>query len=161
MLAAFEFKPDGATFSQALQATLCFGPDAIPDGMSAEDIVIGVLDEETGEWSFIGGTVDSGNNTITFDISHFTVYGVLAAPAAPTPTPSATATPKPTVTPPPASGGGLGTGALIGIIVAAVILLAIAAGLWIMKRRGMDFSDLRDGTADLWDTTKDKLRLER
>ena len=144
VLAAFEFKPDGAAFSPAMGATLCFDPADIPEGMSPDNIVIAVLDADTGEWSFIGGTVDTDNNTITFDISHFSVYGVLAAPAMPTATPSATTTPKPTVAPPPASGGGLGTGALIGIIVAAVILLAIVAGLWIMKRRGMSFSDLRD-----------------
>jgi len=161
VLAAFEFKPDGATFVQAMGATLCFDPADIPEGMSPDNIVIAVLDAETGEWSFIGGTVDTDNNTITFDIDHFSVYGVLAAPAAPTATPSATTTPKPTVAPPPASGGGLGTGALIGIIVAAVILLAIGVGLWIMKRRGLEFSDLRDGAADMWDTTKEKLRLER
>jgi hypothetical protein len=161
VLAAFDFEPDGATFSQALEATLCFNTSDIPDGMSAENIVIAVLDEETGEWSFISGTVDTENNTITFDLYHFTIYGVLAAPAVPTATPAPTKTPKPTVTPPPAEGSGLGTGALIGIIVAVVILLAIGVGLWIMKRRGMDFSDLRDSAADLWDSIKEKLKLER
>jgi hypothetical protein len=161
VLSAFDFEPDGAIFSQALQATLCFDPIDIPDGMSAENIVIAVLDEETGEWSFISGTVDTENNTITFDLYHFTIYGVLAAPAVPTATPAPTKTPKPTVTPPPAEGSGLGTGALIGIIVAVVILLAIGVGLWIMKRRGMDFSDLRDSAADLWDSIKEKLKLER
>jgi hypothetical protein len=154
LLAAFDFEPDGATFSQMMEATLCFDPDEIPEWMRAENIVIGVLDEETGEWSFISGTVDTENNTITFDIDHFTVFGVLAAPAVPTATPAPTKTPKPTVTPTPTSGGGLSTGALIGIIVAVVLLLGIGVGLWIMKQRMISFSDL-------WDSIKEKLRLER
>ena len=122
--------------------------------MSAENIVIAVLDEETGEWSFISGTVDAESNTITFSINDFTIYGVIAAPAAPTATPAPTKTPKPTVTPPPDEGGGLSTGALIGIIAAVVILLGIGAGLWIMKQRMISFSDL-------WDSVKEKLKLER
>ena len=154
VLAAFDFEPDGAAFSPSMEVTLCYEPDEIPDGMSAENIVIAVLDEETGDWSFIGGTVDTENNTITFDINDFTIFGVLAAPAAPTATPVPTKTPKPTVTPPPPDEGGLSTGALIGIIVAVVILLAIGAGLWIMKQRMISFSDL-------WDSIKEKLRLER
>jgi hypothetical protein len=135
VLAAFDFEPDGATFSQALEATLCFDPVDIPDGMSAENIVIAVLDEETGEWSFIGGTVDTENNTITFDLNHFTIYGVLAAPAVPTAMPSATTTPKPTVTPEPEEGGGLSTGALIGISIAAGILLGLIVGAFVWWRR--------------------------
>jgi hypothetical protein len=154
LLAAFDFEPDGATFSPALGVTLCFDPEEIPKGMSVENIVIGVLDEETGEWSFISGTVDTENNTITFNINDFTVFGVLAAPAVPTATPAPTKTPKPTVTPPPTDEGGLSTGALIGIIVAVVILLTIGVGLWIMKQRMISFSDL-------WDSIKEKLRLER
>ena len=165
VLAAFEFKPDGATFVQAMGATLCFDPADIPEGMSPDNIVIAVLDAETGEWSFIGGTVDTDSNTITFDIDHFSVYGVLAAPAAPTATPTTTTEDKQfsgtDMVPAAGAGGGIGMGVWIGIIVAVVILLAIAAGLWIMKRRGLEFSDLRDGAADLWDTTKDKLKLER
>ena len=135
VLAAFDFKPDGTTFSQALEATLCFDPGDIPDGMSAENIVIAVLDEETGEWSFIGGTVDTENNTITFDLNHFTIYGVLAAPAAPTATPTSTTTPEPTVTPPPDEGGGLSTGALIGISIGAGAILGLIAGSLIAWRR--------------------------
>ena len=154
LLAAFDFEPDGATFSPAMEVTLCYNPDDIPEGMSAENIVIAVLDEETGEWSFISGTVDAESNTITFSINDFTIYGVIAAPAAPTATPAPTKTPKPTVTPPPDEGGGLSTGALIGIIAAVVILLGIGAGLWIMKQRMISFSDL-------WDSVKEKLKLER
>lgn len=144
VLAAFDFSPDGASFSPALQVTLCYDPDEIPDGMIAENIVIAVLNEDTGEWDFIGGTVNPDDHTITFSTKSLSIYGVLAAPASATPTPGpATPTPAPTKTSKPGKGGGgISTGVIVAIVVVVVLLLLIGGGIWLMKRKKMTFKDV-------------------
>lgn len=142
VLAAFNFDPDGASFSPAMQVTICFDPDDIPDGMSADDIVIGIYDEDSGEWDFIGGTVNPDDNTITFSTKSFSIYGVLAAPASATPTPvSPTPTPTKTSNGGKDGGGGIGTGVIVAIII-VVVLLAVGGGIWWMKRKKITFKDV-------------------
>lgn len=155
VLAALDFDPDGATFSPPMEVSICYDPDEIPADMAEENLVVAILDEATGEWTFLKVTVDIDANLVIFSTSHLTVFGLLAAPAAPTPTPvPPTPTPTSTAKPPP-KGGGLSTGAIVGIVIAVLLLLGIGAGLWMMQRRGMSFTELwqkiRDKCKELWD----------
>jgi len=86
VLAAFDFEPDGATFSPGIEITIEFDPSEVAEG---EEVVIAYYDETTGEWQYITGTVSGG--TATFTVTHFTIYSVLAVPEGSVPT----ATPQP------------------------------------------------------------------
>jgi hypothetical protein len=106
VLAAFNFQPDGATFTPGIQLTLAYDPSAIPNGMDENDLFPGIYNDETGEWQSLNGTVNAEKNTITFTVTHFTIFAVLALPEAiptitPEPTPTTIPTPTRTSTPTP------------------------------------------------------------
>ena len=100
---AFDFQPNGVTFSPAIQITIKYDPATLPEGTDESQLVIAFYNAATGLWEYVTGTVNSDTNTITFSITHFTVFGVIspsgsgAAPVV-TPTPTPTPTVVPTVT---------------------------------------------------------------
>lgn len=123
VLAAFNFDPDGATFNPGIQLTINYDPALLPEGATGENLVLGIYNDATGTYTYITGTVDLVNNTITFTITHFSMFALMAATepeptatptATPTstptqtvsPTPTATATATPTAVPTIPSGGG-------------------------------------------------------
>jgi len=84
VLAAFDIDPDGMTFNPGIEITITFDPSEVAAG---EEVVIGVLNEVTGEWEYATGIVNA-NGTATFTITHTTIYGVLAVPEGTVPTPA-------------------------------------------------------------------------
>jgi hypothetical protein len=135
VLAAFDFEPDGASFNPGLHITFTYDPAAIPEGMDEDNLVIAVIDGDTGQWQFLSVSFDPETNTATFIVTHFTVYAVVAAPASPTPTSTTIATATPTAKAAPSSSGGLGTGPMIGIIAGVVVIAVLAAVIWLMRKR--------------------------
>jgi hypothetical protein len=100
VIAAFDFHPDGAIFNPAIQITLTYDPAALPAGADESGLSIAYYNEASNEWECVSGTVNPDTNTITFSITHFTVFVIVAScesAAAPTETPA----PTPTVTPTP------------------------------------------------------------
>jgi hypothetical protein len=94
VLTAFDFQPDGATFAPGIQITLAYDPDTIPDGMDENDLLPGIYNDETGDWQYLSGTLNAETHTITFTVTHFTIFGLLALPnVLPTPTPTPTEVP--------------------------------------------------------------------
>jgi len=77
---AYDFGPDGATFDPPITFTWSYDPDALPEGVAEEDLVIAYYDEGSGKWVELSGTVDTENNTITASISHFTTFAIIGAP---------------------------------------------------------------------------------
>ena len=126
VLAAFDFDPDGATFDPGITINIKFDPADVAAG---ETPVIAYYNETTGEWEFIEGTIEDGQ--AVFTITHCSIYGVLA-PAAPAPQP----TPAGTPTTAPSDEGGLGTGALVGIIIGVLAVLALVAYIFLGKKFG-------------------------
>ena len=105
VIAAFDFQPNGATFNPAIQITITYDPNTLPDGTQPSDLVIAFYDPATG-WKYVSGIVDPVAHTITYSITHFTVFAVMgaatssaAASTTPTPTPTLTPTPTPAATP--------------------------------------------------------------
>ena len=138
ILAAFNFEPNGATFSPGIQITIAFDPAEVAEG---ETVAIAFYNVATGAWDFVEGTVNP-DGTASFSIDHFTVFAVLAgaanslAPEA-TPTPSLTSTVSPTPTATTAQhhshkSGGIDpvvwTGIAVGIMLTAEII-------WLLFRR--------------------------
>jgi hypothetical protein len=111
VLAAFDFEPDGATFSPGIDITVVFDPSEVAEG---EEVVIAFLNEATGEWEFITGVVNA-DGTATFTVNHFSVYAVLAMEEA---------GPTPTAAPAP-SGEDQGPDWWVWVIAVAIVLVII------------------------------------
>ena len=134
---AYIFGPEGATFVPPITITLHYDDGNLPAGVAEEDLVIAFYDAATGQWTVLPSIVDTENNTITAQVSGFTMFAVYSAAPAPTPTPTPTpppATPTPTPTPTPEEEVGTNIGVIIGPII-AVILIALIAYWW-LRRRG-------------------------
>jgi hypothetical protein len=113
ILAAFDFKPDGATFyPTGIQISIKFDPSKV---LTGEVVVIAFYNASASAWQYIAGIVNSGN-TAVFTVYHFTIYGVLAGSGNTTPTPTPTrvyqapvVVPQPTVTAEPTETAQSGT----------------------------------------------------
>jgi len=101
---AYDFEPEGATFDPPITLTWSYDPDALPEGVAEEDLVLAYYDEEAGEWVELDCVVDTENKTITASVSHFTTFAIIGTvtPPAPAPTPAPTPTPAPAPAPTPA-----------------------------------------------------------
>jgi len=130
---AYDFGPDGATFDPPMTITLEYDDGNLPAGVAEEDLVIAIYDAATGVWVVLPSTVDTVNNVITAEASHFTYFAVYATAPAPTATPTA---PPPTVAPtatPEPDEGGSSVGAIVGGIIGAIIVILIIV---VVIRRG-------------------------
>ncbi|MFH1457517.1 MAG: hypothetical protein ABIF17_05465 [Patescibacteria group bacterium] len=64
-----------STFSQAVTLTFTY-TDADISGLDENSLQVYYLDETTNAWVLAGGTVNNVNNSITVDVTHFTVFAV-------------------------------------------------------------------------------------
>jgi hypothetical protein len=124
VLAAFDFRPNGATFNPGIEITIAFNSSEVAAG---ETVSIAFYNVSTSAWQYImppATVTDRGGNmaAATFNVTHFTIYSPLTVPgptpipyrggysytlptpeptatAAPTSTPAATPTSAPTATP--------------------------------------------------------------
>jgi len=74
---AYDFGPDGTTFTPYLELTLFYEEEDISEGVEEEDLVIAYYNEGTKEWVELDGVVDTGNNTITAFVEHFTTFAII------------------------------------------------------------------------------------
>jgi len=74
MVKAFDFGPDGTTFTPAIEITLKFDPSELPEGQIP---VIVYYDASVGDWIPIEGIVNADAGTVTFSVEHFTTFAVL------------------------------------------------------------------------------------
>ncbi len=96
---AYHFGPDGTTFAPPITLTRSYDPASIPDGLAEADLVLAWYDQATGNWVELDGVVDTGNNTITAAIEHFTTFAIIAML---TPAPEPASEPVSESTPEPA-----------------------------------------------------------
>ena len=75
---SYDFGPDGATFNPPLSLTFTYDPDTLPEGVSAEDLVIAFYDTAAGEWVTLVSVVNTETNTITASVSHFCCFSLVA-----------------------------------------------------------------------------------
>jgi len=79
----YDLGPDGATFDPPIALTFSYDPDALPEGVAEEDLVLAYYDEATGEWVELACVVDTVNNTITASVPHFTTFAIIGQVPAP------------------------------------------------------------------------------
>jgi parallel beta-helix repeat protein len=111
LIQAFDFGPDGTTFTPGMQITLVYDLSQLPAGASP---VIAYYSESDGEWVFVTGEADTVNGTITFTIEHFTTFAVMGHSAT------------------PAEGG---IALWIWIVTGFVALLALVIIMWLLTQR--------------------------
>jgi len=74
---AFEFAPEGLSFTSPAVLTVAYDEANLPAGVSEEDLRLHKL--VAGEWfGVVGSSVDEGMNTVTGLIDGFSVYGIVA-----------------------------------------------------------------------------------
>lgn len=154
---AYNFGPDGATFEPPITLIVSYDPDALPEVIDPEDLVIACYDEGTGEWVVLPTVVNIDDHHVIASLEHFTSFvilaviaptptsmptgpwpsgggdGALPSTATPTPMPTPTPTPMPTPTPTVTPTPGLGPGAWAGI--GAGIFALIGFPIWLLGRR--------------------------
>ncbi|GAI53621.1 unnamed protein product, partial [marine sediment metagenome] len=88
---AYDFGPVGATFDPGITLTWKYDPEALPEGVAEEDLVIAYYDQAASKWVEVDCVVDTENNTITASVEHFTTFAIIGAvtPAPPPPAPAA------------------------------------------------------------------------
>ncbi len=75
----YELGPEGASFDPAITLTFTYDPTLIPEGVSAENLLLATWDENANEWVVLeGSTVDVANHTISASVTHFSLFTTLA-----------------------------------------------------------------------------------
>jgi len=122
----YDLGPTGATFDPPIVLTFTYDPNAIPEGISEEHLVVAIWNEDAGEWVELEGcTVDPVTHTITAPISHFTAFTVIA-PLTPPPEEEEIEVP-----PSPIDWWIVG-----GIIAGVVVIIILVYFLWWVRRYG-------------------------
>jgi hypothetical protein len=77
----YDFGPKGATFDPPVTITFQYDQTLIPSGVSEADLVLAFYDNSTGQWIQLSNiVVDQEANTISGEVSHFTLFAVLTPP---------------------------------------------------------------------------------
>jgi len=74
---AYDFGPEGATFSPSIALSLKYDRSSLPSGLTEKNLVAATWDAAAGEWVEIRSAVDADGAKITVTVSHFSRYAVL------------------------------------------------------------------------------------
>lgn len=75
---AYDFGPEGASFDQPATIRLSYDQAQLPENVTEENLIIAVWDSQLQEWVRLESTVDPVNNIITAEVTHFSLYNILA-----------------------------------------------------------------------------------
>jgi len=96
---AYNFSPNGTSFTPAITLTAAYDPQGLPQGVAEDDLYIAYWDGS--QWLTLETTVNTEANTLSCQLSHFTTFAVIGTITTPTPEPPApTPTPEPTLAEP-------------------------------------------------------------
>jgi hypothetical protein len=74
----YDFGPEGANFDQPATIRLSYDQFQLPENVAEDNLIIAVWDSHREEWVQLDSTVDSANNIITAEVTHFSLYTILA-----------------------------------------------------------------------------------
>ena len=133
---AYDYTPNGATFNPPITLTLKYDPGLVPAGVDASKLSIAYYNTATSKWVVVAGSVvDTVNHTVTAQVSHFTLFAVYSCAPSASPTPTVTVGPTPTPTPTPVTGGKkTNIGVIIGPIIAVIIIALVAYWFWMRRK---------------------------
>ena len=78
IIESFEFQPGGASFDPYITLTINFDAMLVRTDLLSDRPLIAVYDPVTSEWTFLEGTIDYEKHEISFKVSHFSVYAIMA-----------------------------------------------------------------------------------
>lgn len=78
VIEAFEFQPRGASFDPYITLTINFDAMLGRTDLLSDRPLIALYDSDTGGWTFLAGTVDYEKHEITFNVTHFSVFAIMA-----------------------------------------------------------------------------------
>ncbi len=81
---AYDFGPDGATFSPPVTLEFSYDRTVLPQGVPENNLTVVVWDPASGKWTEVESTVDAAAGRVSASVSHFSRYAVTvnARPAA-------------------------------------------------------------------------------
>jgi len=82
---AYKAEPEGVTFDPPLNLTIGYEDNAIPQNVSEEDIYIASYNATSESWVSLYSQVDTQNNTVTTQVSHFTTFAIVGIATPPPP----------------------------------------------------------------------------
>ncbi len=74
----YDIDTGDATFDEPVTLTFTYDPTEIPEGVSEEDLVIALWDEDAGEWVELTCVVDPETNTISAEVTHLSKYAIFS-----------------------------------------------------------------------------------
>ena len=77
IIAAYKLTPSGATFTPGLDLTLSYEEDELPEGVSEKGLYIAYYDDTGGKWNTLQSQVNTGENTATAKVKHFTTFALI------------------------------------------------------------------------------------
>jgi len=83
IIGAYDFAPARASFDPPISLTWSYDPEALPEGVAEEDLVIAYYDEDAGQWVELEW--DTENNTITASLEHLATVAIIGAVTPPPP----------------------------------------------------------------------------
>ena len=135
---AYNLKPDGSSITPLLTMTLQYDPDSIPPGADQGDLVIAYYNVSLGRWVVLATSVmDAEKHTVAAEVSHLSLFAVLAHALVSTGTPTSSPTPMPpgvTPTPVPPGEGGINPWVVICVILAIIVVVLVVYLL--VRQRG-------------------------
>ncbi len=75
---AYDFGPEGASFDQPVTIRLGYEDALLPENVAEKKLCIATWDTQLEEWVLLDSTVDITNNIITTEVTHFSLYTILA-----------------------------------------------------------------------------------
>ena len=86
----YDFGPEGATFEPPITFTWSYDPDALPEDLAEEELVIAFYDADADAWVECDCTCDPETYCVTASVSHFCCFAIIgtlevAAPVLPEP----------------------------------------------------------------------------
>jgi FtsP/CotA-like multicopper oxidase with cupredoxin domain len=76
IVVGYEFGPNGATFSPAINLTLKFDPKLLPPGVKPENLKTAMFDGS--QWVTLDSQVDLASNSVSAQVPHFSSYALVA-----------------------------------------------------------------------------------
>jgi hypothetical protein len=76
IITAYSLEPENSTFTPPLTLKLKYDRDQLPAGVEEAGLYIAQL-AQPGEWVAMPSSIDSGNNKVSVQISHFSIYGLM------------------------------------------------------------------------------------
>jgi len=77
IIAAYKLEPSGATFTPALELTLGYKEEELPEGVSEKKLYIACYNETSEKWSALKSKVDAESNVVTARVEHFTTFAII------------------------------------------------------------------------------------